>query len=200
MLKFPIFYLKLIQSFYSQSQQSKKPKRKPSATKGAHLEVCLDESDAGELRGGPDSAESSDSEVEEEGEPNEFFDVLDILDGHADPLSDDEPPTVPSRENEVSCDFSDKEEEGVVDDNEGDQDMDPEPEDQLMPSDDEADVDALQNLGQFISALDSSAKRKISEDENAALAENNVPRKKRKLLKERNEAGAESEFAASGEL
>ena len=78
--------------------------------------------------------------------------------------------------------------------------MDPEPVDQFTPSDDEADVDALQNLGQFISNLDSSAKRKTSEGEGAAVVEDNPPRKKRKLLKERNEAGAENEFAASGEL
>jgi len=78
--------------------------------------------------------------------------------------------------------------------------MDPEPDDQFVPSDDEADVAALQNLGQFISGLDSSAKRKSSEDGGVAVSEDNTPRKKRKLFKERNEAGAENEFAASGEL
>lgn len=140
--------------------------------------------------------EDSDSELEEEGEPDEFFDVLDILDGRTEPLGDDEPPTAPPRQNETSHAPSDNEEE--ADDDEDDQDMDPEPEDQLVPSDDEADVGALQNLGRLISNLDSSGKRKTPEGEGAAVAEDNAPRKKRKLLKECNEAGAENEFAASG--
>ena len=145
--------------------------------------------------------EGSDSEAEEEGEPDEFFDVLDILDGRADPLSDEEPPAVPSREKQTSrASSNEDEEEEVADSDGGDQDMDPGLEDQFIPSEDEADVDALQNLGQFISNLDSSAKRKTSEDGGAAVAEDNAPRKKRKLLKERNEAGAENEFAASGKL
>jgi len=133
--------------------------------------------------------------MEEGGEPDEFFDVLDILDGRAEPLSDDEPPATPSHRNETSRASSDEEE---ADDDEDDQDMDPEPENQFTPSDDEADASALQNLGQFISDLDSSTKRKTSEDGGTAMAEDNAPRKKRKLLKERNEAGAENEFAASG--
>ena len=169
----------------------------PSAAKTVHFEVNLDESDEGELKGGLGGTEGLDGEAEEEGEPDEFFDILDILDGRADPLSDDGSPAVPSLQDETSRASSYEEE---ADGDEGDQGMDPEPEDQFVPSDDEADVDALQHLGQFISNLDSSAKRKTSESEGAAAAEDVSPRKKRKLLKERNEAGAENEFAASGEL
>lgn len=195
-----ILYPKPIQSFASQGQPSKKPKQKPPATKTVHFEINLDEGDEGELDYGPSGADSSVSEAEE-GEPNEFFDVLDILDGRADPLSDDELPTAPSRGNGTSRASSDGgEEEEEADDDEDDLGMDLEPEDLFMPSDDEADVGALQNLGQFVSNLDSSTKRKTHEDEGAATAEDNAPRKKRKLLKERNEAGAENEFAASGEL
>jgi len=172
-----------------QGQPSKKSKLKPSASKTDHFEVNLDEGDEGRLEGGPSDVEVSHSELEEEGEPDEFFDVLDILDGHVEPLSDDEPPAAPPRQNETSR---------VSSDEEDDQDMDPNLEDQFMPSDDEADVGALKNLGQFISNLDSSSKRKSSGGEGVAVAEDNVPRKKRKLLKERNEAGAENEFAASG--
>lgn len=191
-----------IQSFAPQGQPTKKPKRGPSATRTVHFEVNLDESDEGGLEDSPSDKEGSDSEVEEEGEPDEFFDVLDILDGRADPLSDEEPPAAPSIEKQAShaSPGEDEEEEEEADDDGDDQDMDLGPRDQLAPSDDGADVDALQNLGQFISNLDSSAKRKISEDEGAAVTEDNVPRKKRKLLKERNEAGAENEFAASGKL
>lgn len=198
--KILILHPKPIQSFAPQGQPSTKPKQKPPATKTVHFEVNLDESDGGELEYGQSGAEGSVSEMEA-GEPGEFFDVLDILDGRADPLSDDELPAVPSRENGTFRASSDgEEEEEEADDDGDDQDMDPEPEDQFTPSDDEADVDGLQNLGQFISNLDSPTKRKIPEGEGAAAAEGNAPRKKRKLLKERNEAGAENEFAASGEL
>lgn len=136
--------------------------------------------------------------MEEEGEHDEFFDVLDILDGRADPLSDDESHAVSPRPGGVTNASPEEEEEEDTDDDGGDQNMDPELEDQSMPSDGEADVDALQNLGQFISNLDSSTKRKASQDEGMIVAQDNAPRKKRKLLKERNEAGAENEFAASG--
>ena len=196
MLYPPTLCPKPIQSFTSQGQPTKKAKQGPSATKTVHFEVNLDESDEGELEGGPSGAGGSDSEVEEEGEPNEFFDVLDILDGRADPLSDEEPPAAPPSEKQTFRVSSDEdEEEEDADDDKDDQDMDPEPGDQFIPSD-----DALRNLGQFISNLDSSAKRKTSEGEDAAVAEGNAPRKKRKLVKECNEAGVENEFAASGKL
>lgn len=141
----------------------------------------------------------SDNEVEEEGRPDEFFDVLDILDGRADPLSDDEPSAPPPRQDEISHASSDEQEEEQEADDDGDQDMGAEEAGQFAPSDDETDVDALDDLGQFISNLDPSTKRKNSEDDGVIEAEGNAPRKKRKLLKERNEAGAENEFAASGE-
>lgn len=190
-----------IQSFAPQGQPTKKPKRGPSATRTVHFEVNLNESDEGRVEDSPSSKEGSDSEVEEEGEPDEFFDVLDILDGRAEPLSDEEPLAGPSLEKQVPhASSGEDEEEDEADDDGDDQDMDLGPGDQLVPSEDEADVDALQNLGQFISNLDSSTKRKTSEDGGTAVTEDNVPRKKRKLLKERNEAGAENEFAASGKL
>jgi U3 small nucleolar RNA-associated protein 14 len=155
---------------------TKRPKQGPSATKTVHFEVNLDENDEGELEDGPSGTGGSESEVEEEGEPDEFFDVLDILDGRADLLSDEEPPTAPSREEQTSRASSDgDEEEEEADDDGDDQDMDHEPGDQLIPSDDEADIGALQNLGQFISNLDSSAKRKASEDQDAAVAEEMRP-------------------------
>lgn len=173
----------------------------PSATKIVHSEVNLDENDEGELEEGLDNSEGSYDKVEEEGKPDEFFDVLDILDGRADQFNDDEPSVTLSRTNEILHISSDGEEEQEqdVDDEGGDHDMDAEGTNQLTPSDDEADVEALHTLGQYISNLDPSAKRKFSEGEGAAVAEN-VPHKKRKILKERNEAGAENEFAASGEL
>jgi U3 small nucleolar RNA-associated protein 14 len=147
------------------------------------------------------NAEGSHSEVEEEGEHNEFFDVLDILDGRADPINDDEPSVAPPPNNEILRDSSEEgEQEQEVDSDGDDHYMDTEVANPLTPSDDEVNVDALHNLDQFISNLDSSSKRKNAEDEGKTVAENNVPRKKRRLLKERNEAGAENEFAASGEL
>lgn len=189
---------KPIQSLASQGQPSKKPKQQSSTTKNVHFEVNLDESDEGELEDGLKISEGSYSEVEEEGEPDEFFDVLDILDGRADPLSDDEPSVTPPRKNGILHVPSEEEPEQETDDGGEDHDMNTEGADRLTPSDDEPDLDALDDLGRFISNLGSSTKRKNSEDE--GVAESNVPPKKRKLLKERNEAGAENEFAASGEL
>ena len=90
-------------------------------------------------------------------------------------------------------------EEEANDDDEYRQDMDTGEADQFAPSDDEADMDALHSLGRFISDLDSSTKRKTSEGDGAVVAADNAPRKKRKLLEERNEARAENEFSASGE-
>ncbi|KAF9650064.1 Utp14-domain-containing protein [Thelephora ganbajun] len=185
--------------FTRKGQPFKKPKRKSSVVKTVHFEVNLDESDKGELGDDPSGTGGSESEVEEEGEPDEFFDILDILDGRADPLSDEELSAASSRENEVSHAVSDEEEEEQGVDDDEDHDMDPELADQFTPSDDEEDVNALHNLGEYISNLDPSAKRKTSEDEGVAVAEDDAPRKKRKLLKERSEAGAENEFAASGQ-
>ena len=190
-----------VSSFASQGQSSKKPKRKSSVTKTVHFEVNLDESDEGEPGHGPGNSGGSDSEMEEEGEPNEFFDILDVLDGRADPLSDGEPSIAPSHKNETSQIFSAEEdgEEEANDDDEYHQDMDTGEADQFAPSDDEVDMNALHSLGRFVSDLDSSTKRKTSEGEGAVVTEDNAPRKKRKLLKERNEARAENEFSASGE-
>ena len=170
-----------------------------SAIKSVFFEVNLDESDEGGLADA-NSSKGSDNEVEEEGEPDEFFDVLDILDGRADPLSGGEQSAPPPRQDEISHASSDEQEDEQEADDNDDHDMDVEEAGRFAPSDDEADLDALDNLGQFISNLDPSTKRKIFEDEGLTEAEGNAPRKKRKLLKERNEAGAENEFAASGEL
>ena len=166
------------------------------------MEVNLEESDGGDLEDGLNNSDGSCSQVEEDGEPDEFFDVLDILDGRADPFNDESPATPSGEGKSLHASSEEEEQEEEVDYDGGHHDMDTEEVDQLTPSDDEAEVDALHRLGQFVSGLDSSGKRKISEGEGVGMAENNTPYKKRKLLllKERNEAGAENEFAVSGEL
>lgn len=142
-------------------------------------------------------SDGSYGEGEEEGEPDEFFDVLDILDGRAGSISEDEPSVTSSHKNEVL--HASSEGQDVDGDADG-HNMDSDEAGQLTSSDDEADVFALHNLGQFISDLDSSAKRKNLEGEGVAVAAHDVSRKKRRLLKEFNETCEENEFAASGEL
>jgi U3 small nucleolar RNA-associated protein 14 len=131
--------------------------------------------------------EAGDEEDEEEsGEDDEFINVLDILDGRGEPLSDDEdaPPTLPQQRPVSPVEESDEE-------------MDKEEEDEddrisisLSDAENEA-VGALDDLQTFISSLDptssSTKKRKASGEEPEQP-------KKRRTIKERTEAGTESEF------
>lgn len=129
--------------------------------------------------------DAGDEEDEEEsGEDDEFINVLDILDGRGEPLDDDEdaPPILPQQRPVSPAEESDEE-------------MEEEEEDDrisisLSDAEDEA-VGALDDLQTFISSLDpassSTKKRKASGDEP------DQP-KKRRTIKERTEAGTESEF------
>lgn len=138
-------------------------------------DVDLNEDDSGNDAPENEDDSEEDEDEEEEGNPDEFVDVLDILDGkaEADNGSDDMDQT-PGRHNS-----SGSEEES-------------EDEQQPIPSDDEENPEALDHLDAFISNLETAAKRKAPDEE-----ESNAPVgvKKRKLLKERTEAGRENEFA-----
>jgi U3 small nucleolar RNA-associated protein 14 len=109
-------------------------------------------------------------EEEEEGDDNEFVDVLDVLDGKGgiNTTSDSERTSIRAAEN-PSLETDDEDEE--------------------MP-------DALDDLNNFVSNLDvTSAKRKATEDHSEVGATDTRARKRR-LVKERTEAGAENEFRA----
>ena len=150
-------------------------------------------------------------EEEEEGDDDEFIDLLDVLDGKGkiDIESDNEdaprPPSQPSREAEE--DFSADEDHGSrnsdeEDDSEGGSGSDVASEDEKMEvefSGDEDDVspEALEELQNFVSKLDptSSKKRKAPGDGDSSVGPDTRARKRR-LVKECTEAGAEDEFHA----
>jgi len=145
-------------------------------------------------------ADSDEEEGEESGADDEFFDVLDILDGRAEPpsFSNDEkedsnvskPKTTPKATEPSSPNSDDNGSKSEGDDESGEDDQ---ISISLSDAEEEA-VGALDDLQNFISSLDpsSGSKRKAmtSEDDRNAPTQP----KKRRIIKERTEAGAESEF------
>lgn len=131
-----------------------------------------------------DDGNSDDEEEEESGEDDEFIDVLDILDGRGEPLDQDaDKPEKPSSSKLAS----DNEEDDEDDDND---DEEVEEEDPFLPDEDEESPDALENLHSFVSSLPTaSLKRKPDAEADAA-----EPPRKRRILKEKHEAGAENEY------
>ena len=150
-------------------------------------------------RGGEDDSEE---EEEEEGDDDEFIDLLDVLDGKGgiDVTSDSEKPSIRSAEY-PSLKIDDKDEEDAElssheDSNSNSGSASEEEEEKLDfdPSDDEEMPEALDQLNNFVSNLDvTSTKRKATEDPSEVGA---ARARKRRLVKERTEAGAENEFRA----
>ncbi|KAJ3882859.1 Utp14-domain-containing protein [Lentinula edodes] len=146
--------------------------------------------------------DNGDADGEESGEDDEFINVLDILDGRGEPLNDednDAPPAsfrgnLPSaqggdEEMEDSADEADEEDEKEVDDQD-EAEEDDRISISLSEAEDEADG-ALDDLQTFISSLNptSSGSRKRKAD-----GEEPEHSRKRRIIKERTEAGVESEF------
>ncbi len=147
---------------------------------------------------GEEQKDGSGVDEDEEGEDDEFIDVLDILDGRGEPdngtdneaqPSSSKKPTPPTPacagENTEGRDTDEEEEEEESDE-----------EDPFTPSDeDEAVPEALENLQNFISTLDTSSKKRKSSAEEPPV---DAPPRKRRILKERTEAGEENEFRTHG--
>lgn len=154
-----------------------------------------------------DSADSSDDEEEEEGEgeDDDFIDLLDILDGkgEVDNGSDTEnfqKPTIKATERpdtRVGAD-DDQQDDDMVD-NESYEESDNGDENfrlSSLGSEDEA-PEALDDLQNFISTLDPSAKKRKAPADDEATQNLDRSRKQRRVtIKERTEAGAENEFRA----
>ena len=138
---------------------------------------------------------------ESDGDDDEFLDVLDVLDGRGDPdfgdESDGDIRGGKDPENESGGDEDEEEEDG---DEEEDEEEDGEMNRAFAPSDAEqqSDEEALDNLDAFVSKLEPGKKRK-AEDEpsDAAVSAGVAPKPKRRMLKERTEAGVENEFGVS---
>lgn len=123
--------------------------------------------------------------------------MLDVLDGRGEPDLGEEEGKGSSRRDgagRVEHQIGDMEEVDENEDEDEDEvDEDENEDDGMDLSADEADHDspeALDSLGKFISSLDTGTKRKA---EDAGLE---APRRKRRFIQERTEAGAENEFAA----
>lgn len=191
-------------------QQSKaKKSTKPKKSSGVRFaEVDLNEDDSANEGSVPQDAsndEDDEEEEEEEGDSDEFIDVLDVLDGRGAPdLGENEAkessaPKVDTRDRVEDEDedmeddedeVEDEDEENSDDSGEGEVD---EVDVDVDISADEADEspDALENLGKFVSSLDTGTKRKAEDPEVEG------PQRKKRYIKERTEAGAENEFAAN---
>lgn len=153
-----------------------------------------------------DSAAESEQEEEEEGDPSEFIDVLDVLDGRGGPDIDQASKdrkgkpvggkTKDNGESEEAMDEDDSHE--GYEDGEEENSVVPEPDSVMIEADeDEVDESALDNLDTFITGLDTGKKRKVPEDADATDAQSEEPQKrKRRMLKEQTQVGAENEFAA----
>lgn len=180
-------------------------------------EVNLDEDEYSSAGGdSSDGEEEGEEKEEEEGDDDEYIDVLDVLDGRGVPKYEDneneahaiteEGPG--SRQNQINPvhrksgkgneesdedkisdnDASESEEDGSGDESREQDDI------AISGSDEDADVSALDALGNFVTNLETGAKRKIlSEVEETPQPQ---AKKKKHSLNDRTEAGIENEFGA----
>lgn len=163
-------------------------------------------------KGVAEDEDDSEEEEEEEGDAEDFIDVLDMLDGRGPTEGDNEqektldaetqpkahsPDSTQSGEEEEDSD-EDMHEEHDEPSDDSDEDEPPLPvNDAISASEDEDDIGAsLQDLQSFITNLDAGQKRKVPDDETSQVPDGEARRQKRRILKERTEAGEENEFAA----
>ncbi|KAI0640105.1 Utp14 protein-domain-containing protein [Trametes polyzona] len=201
-----------------------KPKKKAAQARAVRFaEVDLNEDsdeEAAQVGGGDiseeeDEGDSEEDEDEEEaGDPSEFIDVLDVLDGRGEPESEedhgevereaDSAKTLHRRKSKGDADQDEENDSGESSDRSEDEDEedDSEDEDDRMASasedeDAEEDDTALQELENFVSGLDAGQKRKAPDEDDGKDGDEGKRARKRRLLPERTELGAENEFAAA---
>ncbi|KAH9950956.1 Utp14-domain-containing protein [Amylocystis lapponica] len=204
-------------SHRSKSKSSTKANSQKKQTSARSSGVRFAEVDLNEDEDAQASAHSKDSdsdeEEEEEGDPDEFIDVLDIMDGKGEADDGEELGKVEverkqSRRVQKNTkavaqqlhrdkDEEEEDEDDIHSAEEASSDVSEEYTDHHISAsdaeDDREDASALQNLEQFVTSLDAGQKRKAPDDDDADAP---APVRKRRILKERTEAGAENEFAA----
>lgn len=154
-----------------------------------------------------DKSESDgNTDEEEEGEDDEFIDLLDVLDGKGDvDMGSEDEITSKSKSSEsksrdvLSNKYDDLEQDS--EDSEGEEEDEEEgSQDErkvLEYSDDEEVPEALDHLKDFVSNLDVAVKkRKAPEEDSNTMALAETRARKRRFTRERTEAGAENEFRA----
>ncbi|KAI0713127.1 Utp14 protein-domain-containing protein [Cerioporus squamosus] len=168
-----------------------------------------EEDDAKMSNGGSD--EEEEEEEEEEGDPSEFIDVLDVLDGRGEAEDEDDMGGVVEQAGpggktggERMGVRSEDEDADMDDEDEGsdsEEDDDEEEEGIVSASEDEEEAGgdvALQELETFVSGLDAGQKRKAPDEDETRDGDGTARARKRRILPERTQAGAENEFAAAG--
>ncbi|OCH95718.1 Utp14-domain-containing protein [Obba rivulosa] len=189
------------------SSKSQQPKQR-SAAKARQPEVDLNEDEDVGMHSQEEEESDKEEEEEEEGNASDFFDVLDIMDGRGPPPKDAEVDDTARRaieQSQAQRDIPDVPEADTVEDYDAKSDASQEEESEVEDEDsdqvisaseveDDEDVDALGHLQNFVTTLDAGQKRKASEGDTEDT-EATRPRKRR-ILKEKTEAGAENEFAA----
>jgi U3 small nucleolar RNA-associated protein 14 len=172
---------------------AKKSKRK--AEKVRLAEVDLNEDTEEDAEGGGDGSE----EEEDEGEPSEFFDVLDVLDGRGAEATEDTSQAVEEgrggkvrdgAQDGLSAGDEDDESEGA-DESEEDEEEREDGMGELSADEEGMNEDAVEGLGRFVASLETGSKRKADEG-----TDDGAPRRKRRIILERTQAGPEGEFTA----
>ncbi|KAF8079316.1 Utp14-domain-containing protein [Lyophyllum atratum] len=191
--------------FFSAKGKKKAPRKKKSAVRFADVDLNEDE----DMEGGEGDADSSDPEADLEGD-DEFYDVLDVLDGRAGVEHEDDAADVrkPSEKGSkvngqfATGDGEERDEEMEEDDEDEDsegQDSEDEEKFAFSASDaEDSEPEALDELQNFISSLDPTAKKRKASDRDAPTANSTdrLRKQRRLMLKEYTEAGAENEFRA----
>ncbi|EPQ61400.1 hypothetical protein GLOTRDRAFT_82774 [Gloeophyllum trabeum ATCC 11539] len=191
------------------SNSKRKAKKNVSETRSSarprsvrFADVDLNEDDEGEIGtqglGEPNLSSGEEEDEEEEGDPDEFIDVLDVLDGRGDPdiaSSDEGSAEHESMDNEGASGVrkdDESDEEGEEEEEEGGYS---EEEQSVLSEDDAADQNpkALEKLEKFITNLNPSQKRKSDEKSR----EDSTRPRKRRFVQEQTTAGVEGEFNAT---
>ncbi|KAG1747704.1 Utp14 protein-domain-containing protein [Suillus lakei] len=140
----------------------------------------------------PDKLEEDEDEEMEDGDAENFFDILEVFDGKTD--AEDDVPTKQATEKAKAPVSNVSGKASESEDNRMSEDEHDEEEDAISASEDETSPEALAELESFLSKLDPAEDKKRKS--NDVSATHSVP-KKRRLMQERTEAGAEGEFGVS---
>lgn len=141
--------------------------------------------------------QSDDNEEEQEGDDDEFIDLLDVLDGKGGTSLESDGEGTSKSKGQDSSDIARSEEieqeDGSSSESEVQEDEDEEM--AFIPSDDDESPDALNQLNDFVSGLNTtSKKRKLDEVSSAVDRPQSERVRKRRIIQEKTEAGEENEF------
>lgn len=147
-----------------------------------------------------DAVDDEDEDEEMDGDDGEFINLVDVLDGKADAdMGDDGSTSLKhsltkatkwTRESVVDDEDVDEESEGVEEESSSAEEANLD----FTPSDDEAGPEALDELENFITSLETSDKKRKDHPDSNTSNSQEPKRKKYQIIRERTEAGTENEF------